>query len=174
MRFFQAVALGCLLPWGLLAQDADWQYGTEMRFLDRSDLGGAEPVFLPDLAELDGLYEGAGSHPGDRRFHSYDRVYRIEIRVRDPQASVSPLQVDWFSKTEKWDGGDGSTADLVKFTVREAQTNGSQIWGTMYATFQGKNQGPQYPFWAMPAEKNGARGIVLLGRYEGPVFLRKK
>jgi hypothetical protein len=138
MCLFHALALGCLLPWGILAQEADWQYGTEMRFLDRSDLGGAEPLFLTDLAELDGLYEGAGSRPGDRRFDCYDRVYRIEIRVREPQASVSPVQVDWLGKTQKWDGADGSTADLVKFSVREAQTSGSQILGTMHASLRGK------------------------------------
>ena len=174
MPFFRAVALGCLLPWALLAQEADWQYGTEMRFLDRSVLGGAEAAWATDLAELGGIYEGVGTHPGDRRFNSYDRVYRIEIRVQDPKKTVSPIQVDWTSKTEKWDGGDGSSADLAKFSVRDAQTNGSQIWGTMHVSLNGKNQGPQYPFWAMPAEKNGVRGIVLLGRYEGPVFLKKK
>jgi len=157
------------------AEDVDWNYGTEMRFIDRSIVPGIRMVWLSNTKELDGVYEGKGSHTGDRRFGPYERLYRIRIQSRDSGQTVSPVEVDWWSKTEKWDGNDGSTADVVKFSVQDAKSNGSQIWGSMVATVSGKSQGPQFPFWAMPAEKeDGTKGIVLFGRYEGPVFLKKK
>lgn len=159
----------------LRCQDMDWHYGTEMRFINHSEVSGVRTVWLSEIKELDGVYEGKGSHSGDRRFGSYERLYRIRIRARDSGQTVSPVDVDWWSKTEKWSGHDGSTADLVKFCVKNANSNGSQIWGSMVASVDGKDQGAQFPFWAMPAEReDGTKGILLFGRYEGPVFLKKK
>lgn len=157
------------------AEEADWQYGTEVGFIDRTVIPGIHTVWLSDAKELDGTYEGIGKHSGDRRFGSFERHYRISIRTNDSSQKVSSVEVEWWSKTKNWDGNDGSTADLAKFSVRDAKSNGSQIWGTMFASVAGKDQGPQFPFFAMSAEKeDGQKGIVLFGRYEGPVFLKKK
>ena len=157
------------------AEEADWQYGTEVRFIDGAVIPGIHTVLLSDAKELDGTYEGIGKHSGDRRFGLFERQYRIRIRTNNSSQKVSAVEVEWWSKTENWAGNDGSTTDLAKFSVRAAKSNGSQIWGTMFASVAGKDQGPQFPFLAMPAEKeDGTKGILLFGRYEGPVFLKKK
>lgn len=157
------------------AEEADWQYGTEVRFIDRAMIPGIRTIWLSNAKDLDGTYDGIGKHSGDRRFGFFERQYRIRIRTTDSSQKVSPVDVEWWSKTENWGSNDGSTADLAKFSVRDAKSNGSQIWGTMFASVAGKDQGPQFPFLAMPAEKeDGTKGILLFGRYEGPVFLKKK
>lgn len=159
----------------IFAEETDWQYGTEVRFIDRTRIPGIRTIWLSNIKDLDGTYEGIGKHSGDRRFGSFERQYRILIRTKDPLQKVSPVDVEWWSKTENWGGNDGSTADLAKFSVRDAKWNGSQIWGTMYASVDNIDQGPQFPFLAMPAEKeDGTKGILLYGRYEGHVFLKKK
>lgn len=171
---FLLVILIFFLNFRSFSEEAEWQYGTEVRFIEHSEIPGIRIVWLSSAKELEGTYEGTGSHPGDRRFGSYDRKYRIRIQATEASHQVSPINVEWWSQTENW-AGDGSTADLAKFSVKDAKSNGSQIWGTMYATVEGKDQGPQFPFWAMSAEKeDGSKGIVLFGRYEGPVFLKKK
>jgi len=157
------------------AEETDWQYGTEVRFIDRTVISGFRTIWLSNIKDLDGTYEGIGKHLGDRRFGSFERHYRIRIRTKDSSQKVLPVEVEWWSRTENWGGNDGSTADLAKFSVRDAKSNGSQIWGTMFASVDSKDQGPQFPFLAMPAEKeDGTKGILLYGRYEGPVFLKKK
>lgn len=174
MRFVALPVLLAIFSMRGASQEIEWQYGTEVRFIEHSEIPGIRITWLSSAKELEGTYEGTGSHPGDRRFGSYDRKYRIRIRATEASHQVSPINVEWWSQTENW-AGDGSTADLAKFSVKDAKSNGSQIWGTMYATVEGKDQGPQFPFWAMSAEKeDGSKGIVLFGRYEGPVFLKKK
>jgi len=84
------------------SEEAEWHYGTEVRFIEHSEIPGVRIVWLSSAKELEGTYEGIGSHRGDRRFGSYDRKYRIRIRATEGSPKVSPITIEWWSQTENW------------------------------------------------------------------------
>jgi hypothetical protein len=126
---------------------------------------------------VDGQYEGIGSYPGDRRYDAFDRKYTITIKTvqqaSDPRDNADSLEVGWASKLISAPPNDGTSYDNINYVVTDAYSNGQFIWGNMAYKDEKGNTVIRCPFMALRCKKGTDDGLLLLGRYEGQVFLKK-
>lgn len=141
-------------------------------------------------ANCSGTYEGIGVFGGDRRFDPFHRHYSLVIEDKFADGSYATIithriQVAWKSfttvssandKTHGDDKAEGDTIDNIDYNVKDAYFDGINLWGNMsYQTTKGESV-VKMPFLAIrghQTDEGETEGILLLGRYEGPVFLKK-
>jgi hypothetical protein len=132
------------------------------------------PAYQPDLRtqvnEYSGTYQGMAAFVGDRRYEPFETSYKIQIRVR----SRSDIAVDWHYQvrkagTREWTKEDPSMA------VKHGRFGSGLVWGDMCFKGASEEHVPA-PFLAafVKRPEDGAIGLILFGRYEGPVFLRRE
>lgn len=181
-RLSKIIAGSYALAWGglLLAQvngssDAFRDFVAGEKFPESSHAYvQLPPGYQPDLrmavSEYSGTYQGITAFGGDRRYEPFETSYKIQIRVQ----SRSDIAVDWQCQVRKA-GNREWTKEDPPMAVKHGQFGSGVVWGDMYfkASSEERVTAPFLAAFVKRAE-DGASGLVLFGRYEGPVFLRRE
>lgn len=130
---------------------------------------GYQPDLRAQVTEYSGTYEGVGNYAGDRRYDPFETSYEIQVRVR----SRSDIAVDWQHQVRK-SGGQEWSREQPSMAIKRVQFGSGLLWGDMYFTAS-TEQRVTAPFLAafVKRSEDSAPGLILFGRYEGPVFLRR-
>jgi hypothetical protein len=128
------------------------------------------PDAREDIVTYSGEFEGNSHYKGDRRFNAFQTRYHIAIAIQ----SRSDVSVAW-SCQQKENTSDRWQEEVPKMTVVNAKYGSFLVWGDMVLESKTEQKIATKPFIALFVERveDNAKGILLLGRYEGPVFLAR-
>jgi len=132
--------------------------------------------YIPDSSKspssYSGRFIGKSSYNGDRRFDPFDVAYRIDIDIKNR----SEVFIIWDCKFHK-KGSSSWISENPEMKVKNAKYGRDLVWGDMF--FLG-DDGVSYvtrPFLALfviDSGNNNKRGILLIDRSEGVVFLDRQ
>jgi hypothetical protein len=151
----------------------DFYAGTDFPFGAHSNFSVPND-YLPDVHEdyrtYSGTFKGSSEYADDRRFNAFETSYRVIISIR----FRTDVSVEWICAQRANDSSEWRE-ESPKMFVKDARYGPLMVWGNMYFTSQDGKQLTTKPFLALFVEKTSAhaRGILLLDRHEGPVFLKR-
>lgn len=121
-----------------------------------------------NIYEYNGNYQGVSRYKGDRRYDAFDSSYSVAIRIVDR----SNIIVDWHCAQRNAESNSWSD-EAPQMNVQGARYGSRMVWGDMFFVSAEGIQRITRPFVGVFVEtaKEHTRGLLLFGRYEGPVFL---